>query len=160
MMDAAQLVLLAAEMKAKVLAEVAGDEYGPARVTEMTRLHLEKPWTAGFLAPLVSPLKPVYRAYLRFSVMNLEGRIWYIPSFHWWRQHARLAHPTDGAGCDPEAHVRMYTGASEKANCLYADLMEDGTLHILGVEEFCREADWWRMYGPAGNARAQGQEET
>lgn len=143
-LDDKQLVKIAAEMKGTVLALLAADVNAPEHAVAMARIHLEKPWVPGFLTSLVSPLASTFRSHLHISLLRIQGRVWYIPSHNWWRGHARQAHPMDGSGFDLAAHLRLYTEQSEKSQTLYADLMQDGTIHLLGEEDFKVEADYWR----------------
>lgn len=135
---------IAADMKRDVLEDIAQDPAAPPMVAEIARVHLEKPWAPGYLTTLVSPLRATLRSHLKLSVVRQAGRVWYFPSFHWWRNHARHAHPPDGSGFSLEEHVRRYTEESGTADCIYADLLEDGRVRVLGEDDFKIEAGYWK----------------
>jgi hypothetical protein len=84
------------------------------------------------------------RSCLKMSVVRVDNRVWYFPSFHWWRAHARMLHGPDGMACDVAAHVEALTDGSPKALFQVADLMKDGTLHVLGIEDFEAESKHWQ----------------
>lgn len=143
-LDSTQLAQAAADLKRDVLEDIAGDSAAPAHTLEMTRILLEKPWVPEFLMPLVTPLRSTMRSHLKLSVMRVANRVWYFPSFHWWRGHARLCHEPDGSGCSVEAHVKHLTEDSPDASFLQANLLKDGRLHILNEDDFKMEAGYWK----------------
>jgi hypothetical protein len=146
LLDTTQLAQAALDVKRDVLADIAGDTAAPAHTASVTRILLEKPWVPDFLMPLISPLRSTLRAMLKMSVMRVDNRVWYFPSFHWWRGHARLLHGEDGSDCNVSKHVLTLTDASQESLFLMADLMKDGTLKILGEEDYKIEAAQWPAY--------------
>ncbi len=131
----------------QVMQEIADDFAAMPDTAEVARLHMAKPWVPNFWASLVSPLKPTSRAFLKLSVLRQDGRVWYLPSFLWWRNHTRHAH-LGGPGCSVEAHETMLTEGPE-AMVLYADLLKDQSLRVLGRRDFEMEAAWWGGNFPA-----------
>jgi hypothetical protein len=143
-LDADQLAKVAGDLKRDVLEEVADDLAAPSHTLIVTKILLEKPWVKDFLMPLVSPLRSTMRSHLKMSVMRAQGHVWYFPSFHWWRAHARMLHGEDGSSCDVAGHVHGLTEGSPKALFQVADLLKDGSLHVLGEEDFRAEARHWQ----------------
>jgi hypothetical protein len=142
-LDSRQLAQAAVDLKRHVLEEIAGDPAAPAHTAAVARLLMEKPWVPGFLMPLISPLRSAMRSYLKMSVVRVEARVWYFPSFHWWRNHARTLHGDDGSACDVSAHVAALTEGSPDALFKAADLLEDGSVKVLGAPDFAAEALHW-----------------
>lgn len=145
-LDSKQLALAASDLKRIVLEEIAGDQAAPAHTAAVARLLMEKPWVPDFLMPLISPLRSAMRSYLKMSVVRVEARVWYFPSFHWWRNHARSLHGEDGSGCDVSAHVAALTEGSPDAIFKAGDLMKDGSVRVLGAPDFAAEALNWDKY--------------
>ena len=143
-LDATQLAQAAIDLKRDVLEDIAGDAAAPPYTVAVARVLLEKPWVPNFLMPLISPLRSMMRSCLKMSVIRIDNRVWYFPSFHWWRAHARQLHGLDGMACDVAAHVEALTQGSPKALFQVADLMKDGTMHVLGVEDFEAESKHWQ----------------
>jgi hypothetical protein len=148
-LDEKQLAQAAIDLKRDVLEDIAGDAAAPACTLEMARILLESPWVQDFLMPLVSPVRSNVRALLKMSVIRVQDRVWYFPSYHWWRAHARLFHGPDGSGCDFQAHVKYL---SDDPSTIQANLLKDGTVHRLTEEDLRMETDYWK----ANQARFTG----
>jgi hypothetical protein len=140
-LDSNQLAQAATDLKRDVLEDIAGDPNCPLHTLEMTRILLESPWVPDFLMPLVSPIRSNVRALLKMSVIRVADRVWYFPSFHWWRAHARLFHKPDGSGCDFQAHLKYLT---DDPSTMQGYLLKDGTVHILDEADLKAEDDYWK----------------
>jgi hypothetical protein len=147
-MDHDDLAKVLDELKVNMLADIAQDQNAPSVTPELFKMHWEKPWVPNFLACLISPLRPTLRSYLKLSVIRANGHVWYIPSANWWRAHTMEAHGPDGYGCDVDEHVKKLTDIGEKAHFLYADLLRDGRLRVLGEDDFKIEAGYWKANFP------------
>jgi len=144
-LDSTQLAQAAADLKRDVLEDIAGDKAAPPEHTlELARILLETPWVPDFLMPLITPVKGNLRSYFKLSVMRVGERVWHFPSFHWFRNHARICHGPDGSGFDLAEHVKHLGEESLEASFLQANLLKDGRLHILGEDDFKMEAGFWK----------------
>lgn len=112
----------------------------PESVKLMVYAHLRKPWVKNFRAIAISPLKMYLDDYLGADLGTTKKRRWYYPSRLWWESHAKTSHPPKGKGCDVDAHEKYLTEGGE---FLYANIFKNGSMKILGRNDFEDECDWW-----------------
>lgn len=115
----------------------------PEPVRAMIAAHLNKEWVPGFVGVVVSPLRDGLDEFLQEHVFDLDGRAWFYPSMKFWMAHAMTGHSPQGTSCNADAHTVFLTEQGAFRQFIYANVLEDGSVDVVGPDGFEREFSWW-----------------
>lgn len=75
-----------------------------------------------------------------------DGRLWYVPSVHFWNLHCHVTHRKDAqVACEMRGSIKTYTdkdGNSQKF--IMGVLFVDETFKILDESDYQKECEWWK----------------
>ena len=121
----------------------------PQSVRGMIAVHMDKAWIPNFWSVAIRAPKPGSEAYFDFPIGYAEDSTsWFFPSRQWWLAHAQMSHP-DG-GCDVDVHTKFLSSEGDVHEFDYATIFLNGTLKILGRDDFAVECSWWTQAFGAG----------
>lgn len=130
--------------------EISRDPSLPQSIKTMAYLHLKKSWVPGFLSVAIAPLKPGLDKFLSQAIFEYDGLTYYFPSREWWKTHATVGHPPNGAGCDVWAHEAFLTSHGQYGEFAYVSVLRDGSVKVLDRSDFELEC----AFLEAGRAQA------
>lgn len=122
---------------------VSQDGSIPQTVKTMIYMHVTAPWIPNFVGYIITPLHDGLDGFLGKPVVEYGPSTWYQPSMAWWMAHAERSHPPKGEGCDAGVHSSFLTAEGENAEFGYAAMLKDGTVLVLGPEDFDVECAFW-----------------